>query len=277
MKIKETISQLTTWFSTVVIVNIRDEDNYELRQTLRLSHLKVVLYLSLITVGVFLLSFILVKTILATWFDPIHIRLESDKKAVALTYRLDSLEQEITNRDLYLSSLMQAMKGGEKSQKQKDEEKSDSLQKNGVSDVNNLSEEEISLRKEFEKGAENDLAKLAEERLKQQHFSIPLQGSFTKSANKLGVVYTSSNDKFVKAAFEGKVIFSESVNNQSTLNIQHTEGLLSIYKSNFVNLKKAGSKVIKGERIGQFKSQGEHQLSFLCWLNGKVVDLDLKE
>lgn len=277
MKIKETISQLTTWFSTVVIVNIRDEDNYELRQTLRLSHLKVVLYLSLITVGVFLLSFILVKTILATWFDPIHIRLESDKKAVALTYRLDSLEQEITNRDLYLSSLMQAMKGGEKSQKQKDEEKSDSLQKNGVSDVNNLSEEEISLRKEFEKGAENDLAKLAEERLKQQHFSIPLQGSFTKSANKLGVVYTSSNDKFVKAAFEGKVIFSESINNQSTLIIQHTEGLLSIYKSNFVNLKKAGSKVIKGERIGQFKSHGEHQLSFACWLNGKVVDLDLKE
>lgn len=277
MKIKETISQLTTWFSTVVIVNIRDEDNYELRQTLRLSHLKVVLYISLITVGVFLLSFILVKTILATWFDPIHIRLESDKKAVALSYRLDSLEQEITNRDLYLSSLMQAMKGGEKSQKQKDEEKSDSLQKNGVSDVNNLSEEEISLRKEFEKGEENDLAKLAEERLKQQHFSIPLQGSFTKSANKLGVVYTSSNDKFVKAAFEGKVIFSESVNNQSTIIIQHTEGLLSIYKSNFVNLKKAGSKVFKGERIGQFKSQGEHQLSFACWLNGKVVDLDLKE
>lgn len=277
MKIKETISQLTTWFSTVVIVNIRDEDNYELRQTLRLSHLKVVLYLSLITVGVFLLSFILVKTILATWFDPIHIRLESDKKAVALTYRLDSLDQEITNRDLYLSSLMQAMKGGEKSQKQKDEEKADSLQKNGVSEVNNLSEEEIALRKEFEKGAENDLAKLAEERLKQQHFSIPLQGSFTKSANKLGVVYTSSNDKFVKAAFEGKVIFSESVNNQSTIIIQHTEGLLSIYKSNFVNLKKAGSKVIKGERIGQFKSQGEHQLSFACWLNGKVVDLDLKE
>ena len=194
---------------------------------------------------------------------------------ISLSYQIDSLENEISGRDLYLNSILNAIKGGEKSQKQKDESIADSLDKNKHIDISALTPDEINLRKEVENVSSNEVNQLFEVRILKQNFSVPIDGEVSNYSK--GLVYNTSKDVSIKSVFSGKIIFATSDLHQSVIIVQHEEGLIAIYKSKFVIVKKVGSIVKNGEKIAYFKSQENNKLYLETWLNGKIVNLNLKE
>ena len=58
-----------------------------------------------------MLSFSLVNTILAQWFDPSYAERETRKDLVAMSLSLDSLASELENRDLFIQSIRTALEG----------------------------------------------------------------------------------------------------------------------------------------------------------------------
>ena len=267
MSVKKYIGQLMAWFSTVVIVNVRDEDNYELKKSLRLSHLKVFLYVVFTFLGVFILSFLLIKTLLSAWFDPVHIRIETDKKMVALSYKIDSLEQEMNSRALYLASVKDVINGGvTKTDKTTAEKTQDTINDSRKAEMtlDNLSADEIEIRKEFEN---DDLEVLSQNNsnyseLSKFNFFVPLNGLITAKFDQViahyGVDIVAKEGATIQAISDGKVILSEWTKaSGNVIIIQHKGSLISIYKHNSVLLKKVGSFVRSGEAIAIIGNSGE--------------------
>jgi murein DD-endopeptidase MepM/ murein hydrolase activator NlpD len=286
LNIKEHIARLMTWFSTVVIVNVRDEDNYELKQTLRLSHLKVVLYLFLSLCFVFIISFMLIKTVLSSWFDPVHIRVASDRKMIALSYKIDSLEQEINGRDVYLSTLKQVINGGVATTDKmvvEQKQESDSEGKSQPINLDQLTAEEIDIRKEFEDDdQENQFQNnFTYGLLSKLNYFVPLNGliiaKFDPATRHYGVDIVAKAGASIHAIADGKVLFSDWTKDAgNVLIIQHKGSLLSIYKHNSALLKKVGSFVKAGEAIAIIGNAGEltsgPHLHLELWFAGHAIN-----
>ena len=286
MNIKEYIARLMTWFSTVVIVNVRDEDNYELKQTLRLSHLKVVLYLFLALCFVFIISFILIKSVLSSWFDPVHIRVASDRKMIALSYKIDSLEQEINGRDVYLSTLKQVINGGvATSDKMVLEHKqaNDSVDKTPPIHLDQLTAEEMDIRKEFEDDDhENQFQhNLTYGFLSKINYFVPLNGlitaKFDQTQGHYGVDIVAKAGASIHAIADGKVLLADwTKESGNVIVVQHKGSLLSIYKHNSALLKKVGTFVNAGEAIAIIGDSGAHtagsHLHLELWFAGHPVN-----
>ena len=274
------------WFSTVVIVNIRDEDNYELKQTLRLSHLKVVIYSFIAVFSLFIISFILIKTVLASWFDPTHIRLESDKKMLSLSYQIDSLEQEINGRDLYLKSLQDVINGGvTTTDKIKDEQKTDTATSTQVTQVSldHLSADELEIRKEFEDDDHSEpySSNLNYGTLSQINFFTPVNGVITAKFDQkmlhYGVDIVAKTGSTIRAVAAGKVIMADwTKESGNVIIIQHKGSLISVYKHNSSLMKKVGSFVKAGEAIAVIGNSGElttgPHLHLELWLGGNPIN-----
>jgi murein DD-endopeptidase MepM/ murein hydrolase activator NlpD len=276
LNIKENISRLISWFSTVVIINIRDEDNYELKQTLRLSHIRGVLYSVFIVLGIFILSFMLIKTVLSKWFDPVQIRLESNRKMIILSTKIDSLEQEINGRNIYLATIKKVINGDKLSTDKLKDEAKDSIKEISTESLDQLSAPELEIRKEFE--AEQ---KQANTKLSSNKYSSPLigniQSKFNLSKQHFGLDIIGVNGALIKSIAAGKVVFAELTKNSGfVMVVQHSNSLVSVYKHNSSILKKVGNFVKSGEEIAVIGKYGESirlpNLHLELWYDGKPID-----
>jgi hypothetical protein len=51
------------------------------------------------------------RTVLAQWFDPRHDQIENSKKLFELTLKLDSLEDQVMQKDLFISTFQNIISG----------------------------------------------------------------------------------------------------------------------------------------------------------------------
>ncbi|MDR1130440.1 MAG: M23 family metallopeptidase [Prevotellaceae bacterium] len=120
--------------------------------------------------------------------------------------------------------------------------------------------------------------------ISEMHPMTPLRGRITSrfnvGENHLGIDIVSSPNDVVVATLDGTVIVSEwMLETGNTVLIQHSDGVLSVYKHNAKLLKKQGSKVKAGDVIAIMGNSGEltygPHLHFELWLNGIPVDPEL--
>ena len=64
---------------------IRNEENFAEKSTLSFTYAKVILLAVTVFIVLMLLSLLLVKTLLAQWFDPRHAQIEANKRLYELT------------------------------------------------------------------------------------------------------------------------------------------------------------------------------------------------
>ncbi len=123
--------------------------------------------------------------------------------------------------------------------------------------------------------------KAPKDRAFSEHFFPPLRGALTDAFDEhghhFGVDLTASKGASIKATLEGRVVFSSWTPDQgNVIQIQHPNGMLSVYMHNSILLKETGQKVRAGEPIAIIGNSGRlttgPHLHFELWHKGEPID-----
>lgn len=203
----------------------------------------------------------------------------SKRAAIRNAIKVDSLEKVVSRLELYSENVMRVVSGLPPL-------KIDSL-------ISAYGSEEAAyegiardrdsvLRKHVIKEEQFELSGKAPRNLPIEgiHFFTPLKGVISQGYDKIVHPYidiTAPANSVVKAVLDGTVIFSGWSDEVGyTIQIQHENDIVSIYKHNSKLLKKSGEKVLAGSPIALVGgtgtlSTGEH-LHFELWYKGEAVD-----
>jgi len=209
---------------------------------------------------------------------PGYMDSEIRQKMITNVLKSDSLEQVLLIQSLYLENTMAILKG--------ESPIAEIPQLDTISvKVGNLEKSEVLeqfVRSYEEEERYNLNALVASTSLPANLlFHRPVQGiissKFDSSQKHYGIDIAASPKGSVLATMKGTIIFvGFDANSGYTIQIQHTNGFVSIYKHNALLLKKQGDQVSAGEAIAIVGntgnlSSGPH-LHFELWYNGKPVN-----
>ena len=261
---------------------IIDDQSHKQLVTLHFSRttLFITIVSILVTLGAIIFS-IIAYTPVRT-FIPGYPDARSKKAAIQNAITIDSLETVIYKWGLYSENLKRVMEG-------MDPVKIDSIVNASMpSTASDADMAEIMRRDSIlrEKVKEEEQFGISVERQKRKlpiegmHFFCPLKGVISQAYNPVSHPYidiTAPEGSVVKAILDGTVIYSGwSEDYGHTIQIQHEEDIISIYKHNEKLLKKTGDKVTAGSPIALVGNSGNlttgTHLHLELWHQGNAVD-----
>ncbi|EMY80221.1 lipoprotein metalloendopeptidase, NlpD precursor [Psychroflexus gondwanensis ACAM 44] len=260
---------------------ILNEDTFEERLSFQLSKLNVIILTAISTLLLISGTALLIAFTPIREFIPGYSSLKLKNKATRLTITVDSLTAVVEKNDVYFKSIRNMLTG-----------QLDSLSTNDAYSINDAkpvdpetvnlyaSQQDSILREKVE---QEDKYSLLERATFNANFTLfpPVSGQISEEYNAEAKHYAvdivTEKDEPVKATLDGTVIFSEwSVETGYVIIIEHSHGLISVYKHNNSLLKSQGDLVTAGEVIavvgdtGEF-SYGPH-LHFELWVDGYPVN-----
>ena len=271
---------LSNWLNTKHIFIIQNEENFSEKATYKFTYAKIVFFGFLVFLTVLALSFYLVNTVLAQWFDPRFAEQETRKDLVQMTLSLDSLEQELDSRDAFIASLKKILRGDVITDDLTEAEQTQAIQKN---DFINTARIDSAFKAEFESGGDFLLTgNIGTEELRDIYFFSPIRGynitaKFDPENKHYGIDIVSNKDEPVKAIADGTVIFSSwTLDDGNVIAIQHRENLISVYKHNSTLTKELGDFITAGDIVAIIGNTGEltsgPHLHFELWFDGAAVN-----
>ncbi|QSE99332.1 M23 family metallopeptidase [Fulvivirga lutea] len=233
------------------------------------------------------LCLFLVNTLLAQWFDPRHAQMEANKKLYELNVKVDSLAQEVEEKDKFILNFQRVLSGDTTgafdNYETNIEEENEPL--TSAVDVAKLSPVDSQFRQEFE---QTDLSLLnftnaPSNELQEIFFFPPISvGGFISKGYKVreghfGVDIVAKKNEPIKCVADGTVIMASWTQDSGyVIAVQHRGNLISVYKHNAELLKKVGNFVNAGEIISIIGNTGEltdgPHLHFELWYNGNSVN-----
>lgn len=259
-------------------------DDQSHKQLITLHFSRTTLFITIVSI-LFSLGAIIFSIIAYTpvrTFIPGYPDARSKKAAIQNAITIDSLETVIYKWGLYSENLKRVMEG-------MDPVKIDSMVNAGMmsttTDVDmaeimkrdSLLREKVKEEEQFGISAERQKRKLPIEGM---HFFCPLKGVISQAYNPVSHPYidiTAPVGSVVKAVLDGTVIYSGwSEEYGHTIQIQHEEDIVSIYKHNEKLLKKTGDKITAGSPIALVGNSGSltngTHLHLELWHQGSAVD-----
>jgi len=279
--------KLLIWISQRHLFIIRDEDNFAEKASFNFTYLRLIIVLTASFIFLFSLSFIVSNTILSKWFNPVSQEAIIKGKVIRLFTTVDSLENEIKVRDDMLLNMNKVILGEDVSDKKDLTKKTKKPIKTGKTNLDEISPEDLKLRKEFETNSNGKLVSLSNQKvnIKDIFLLSPLPGGiisdrYNSKIGHYGLDIVSKKDEPIKCVSDGTVILSSWTSDTGyVIAVQHQANLISIYKHNSVILKKAGSFVKAGEVIAIIGNTGElttgPHLHFELWNNGNPVNPEM--
>lgn len=204
---------------------------------------------------------------------------QSRRAAVQNAIKADSLERIIGRWELYSENLRRVLAG-------EDPVKIDSIVRatanTNVMDMDLLRQRDSILRQNVQKEEQFDLSTKNKRMLpiEGMHFFTPLKGVISQEFDKVTHPYvdvTAPANSVVMAVLDGTVFFA-GWNDESgyTIQIQHENDIVSIYKHNSKLLKKTGDKITAGAPVAIVGGTGElstgDHLHFELWYKGEAVN-----
>ena len=243
---------------------------------------KVSLFVTAVSIVVMLcaMTYCLIAYTPIRTFIPGYPDARSKRAAIQNAIKVDSLERVIYRWELYSENLKRAVEGKApikidsiiKASRKEAEEPTDAA---SYQKQDSLLREKVKEEEQFEISARGrrDLP------IEGLHFFTPLKGVVSQnySAAHPYIDITAAEGSAVKATLDGTVIFAGwSEDDGNTIQIQHTDDIVSIYKHNDKLLKNVGDKVKAGTPIGLVGntgglSSGPH-LHFELWYKGESMD-----
>ena len=195
--------------------------------------------------------------------------------------KLDSLENEIRIRDMYLENINAIIAGEEPKNLMVTP---DTMIDYGTIDFSKSVEDSL-LRMQIEEEEQYNLS-IAENKprasgLAVVHFFTPIRGMvsghFDAAKNHFGTDIVAAPNEVVKATLDGTVVMANwTVETGYVLQIQHRDNLISVYKHNAELLKEAGNMVKAGDAIAIIGNSGElttgPHLHFEIWYKGAPLN-----
>ncbi|TSA30985.1 MAG: M23 family metallopeptidase [Porphyromonadaceae bacterium] len=196
--------------------------------------------------------------------------------------RVDSLDYQMALKDQFIENLITIINGGQPKTHSTDEGAA-KISTHEISDTR--SSEDSLLRINVEKAQRfnvNPQNTSPENRnLNQLYFFPPVRGllmaHFDFANGHYGVDIATASNQGIKAVLDGTVIFSDFTTETGfTIQIQHDNNLVSVYKHNKELFKKVGDRVKAGEVIATVGNTGElttgPHLHFELWHLGKPLN-----
>ncbi len=266
---------------------VRNEENFAEKVTFKFTYLKIVGILGLTFLSLAGISFILVTTLFAKWFDPRVEFMQADRQLITLEQKVDSLSNLVFVKDQFLQNLVNRLNG-----------KSDSLEnienepinKGALTDidVNKVDPIDSIFREQFDDfnlGSAHltNINLNRKEALQDLFLFPPINGVVSKKFNALeehfGTDIVANKEEPIKSIADGTVIFSSWTQDGGyVLGVQHKGDLLSVYKHNSIVLKSVGEFVSAGDMIAIIGNSGEltdgPHLHFELWYNGLPVNAE---
>ena len=233
--------------------------------------------ISLVTIT----SFLIIATPIR-YYLPGYLDAEVREKALRAAIRVDSLQQQLNYQEAYINNLKNVFPGVLDV---------DSVK---ITDTISVSENDPLLKRtekekvfvdRYEDKERYNLSVIsptASGPMEGVVFFKPLKGlvvsKFNPSNDRYGIDLKVASQETVLAVLEGTVVFSGyDFTTGYTMQIQHKNGFVSIYKNNTLLLKKVGDKVRTGEAIavigdGKAKENAGSVLGFELWYKGNPVN-----
>lgn len=263
---------------------IRNEEDFAEKKSISFTYAKVIVLGFSSFLAILILSFFLVETLLAQWFDPRHAQMEANRKLVQLTLDLDSLEAEVKKKDLFIKNFQNIVTGHvdeENQAKEPSVEDPDELK--ASLDLANYQAVDSQFRKQFETSEVSLLTFNREDPggLQELFLFSPIDGIISQKYDAknghYGVDVVSKKNEPVKCVADGTVILASWTQDSGyVIAVQHRGNLISVYKHNDELLEKVGNFVSAGEIISISGNTGEltdgTHLHFELWYNGNPVN-----
>lgn len=233
--------------------------------------------ISLVTIT----SFLIIATPIR-YYLPGYLDAEVREKALRAAIRVDSLQQQLNYQEAYINNLKNVFTGVLDV---------DSVK---ITDTISVSENDPLLKRtekekvfvdRYEDKERYNLSVIsptATGPMEGVVFFKPLKGlvvsKFNPSNDRYGIDLKVASQETVLAVLEGTVVFSGyDFTTGYTMQIQHKNGFVSIYKNNTLLLNKVGDKVRTGEAIavigdGKAKDNADLVLGFELWYKGNPVN-----
>jgi murein DD-endopeptidase MepM/ murein hydrolase activator NlpD len=272
------------WLSTKVSLTIRNEENYALKTNIRLSYAQVLVYGSISFFLFSILTLWMATKVVGIWYNPREDYFNTKKKVITLALAVDSLQEQIRQKDTFIGHIKSIVETGEVTEKSpastEDSKELDILSQKV--DLDFMSPIDSSIRNEFETDQPLSTSKnTPSANLYSIILISPIHGIVTENYDErkkhYGVDIVSEKDEPVKAVADGRVILSSWTDDTGyVIGIQHQNDLVSFYKHNSYLHKNVGETVKIGEIVATIGNTGElttgPHLHFELWHNGQPVN-----
>jgi len=271
----------SNWLTERYLLIIRNEENFAEKSTVGFTYSKLILFSVIIFLILMTGALFLSRTVLAQWFDPRHDQIENSKKLFELTLKLDSLEDQVRQKDLFISTFQNIISGNVDSSTYNLNMPEAQLI-NANFDVDDIVPLDSQFREQFEN---EDLNLLSYNNggsvLSEIFFFTPISGYISRKYSipegHYAVDIVAKKNEPIMCVANGTVVLSSWTQDSGyVLAVQHSDNLISVYKHNSELLKKVGNFVLGGEVIAIIGNTGEltdgPHLHFELWYNGNPVN-----
>ncbi len=259
---------------------ILNELTFEERLSIRLTRLNVFVLCSVVAVFLITITYLIIAFTPLREYIPGYSSTALKKKATELNFKTDSLQRVISMNEIYYGSIKKVLKG--------DIEAGD-LNKDSIIEAVKLEASEVDLTPIAEdsilreKVDKEDKYNLFESATTATDFVLfpPVSGTISEHYNleekHYAVDIVVSKDTPIKATADGIVIFAEwAASTGYVIILEHSYGLISVYKHNAELNKSQGELVKAGEVIATAGNTGElstgPHLHFELWNDGYPIN-----
>jgi murein DD-endopeptidase MepM/ murein hydrolase activator NlpD len=259
---------------------ILNEDTFEEKLSFKLTRLNVFVVVTISAILLIAGTTVLIAFTGLREYIPGYSSTALKQRAVHLAYTTDSLQTVVELNNQYLNSIKRVLTG---------DIKSSSFNKDSLLEAQRLNPEEVDLSPSKEDSllreivVQEDNYNFLETATSRANYALfpPLKGPFSEGYNikekHYGVDIVASHNAPIKSVADGTVIFSGwTAETGNVIIVEHSYGLLSIYKHNSSLTKEQGERVQRGEVIATAGSTGEYStgphLHFELWSEGQPVN-----
>lgn len=275
-KSKEISKKLLHKYRLVIL----NEDTFEERLAFKLTRLNVLILMGILSILLIIFTILLIAFTPLREYIPGYSSTALKKEALELNVKTDSLQQVLYHNDKYYASIKKVLKGEVSAvQINKDSIIEATKVELSAADLNPIKQDSI-LRAKVDKEDKYSLFETAKSKVNFVLFP-PVRGKISEQYNVKDKHYAVDivvpKNTPVKAAADGTVIFAEWTAQTGFVSlIEHSYGLISVYKHNASLTKSQGDLVKAGEVIATSGNTGElttgPHLHFELWSDGYPVN-----
>ena len=259
---------------------ILNEDTFEERIAFKLTRLNVFVFGSAGIILLILITYFIIAFTSLREYIPGYSSTALKKQATELNYKTDSLQRVLVLNERYYTSIKKVLQGDVSAL---------DINKDSIIEATKLEASEVDLTPIIEdsllreKVDKEDKYNLFESAISSTNFVLfpPVNGTISESYNleekHYAVDIVVAKDTPVKATADGTVIFAEwTASTGNVMIIEHSYGLISVYKHNAALIKSQGDLVKAGEVIATAGNSGElstgPHLHFELWNDGYPIN-----
>ena len=233
------------------------------------------------------IAFLMVSTVVVIAYSPLkeyipgYTTTEIRRQVVALNLLSDSLNNELSNQEIYLENIKNIIEGRDVDTSIKTLVFSNITQDSVAFDKtpeDSMLRVQVESEEKFNFFEYNDVNS---QNIEKMLFFTPVNGLITQSYNfdekHYGVDVVAKEKELIKSVLSGIVVFASwTFETGHVIVIQHENNLLSVYKHNSVLLKEQGESIEAGEAVAIIGNSGKWStgphLHFELWYNNNPVD-----